>query len=81
MELPFTILRPLDSFSWHSSTSVEISCTKDIVETSSHLEAERPLRRRPLLDLDLELEGDLALLLRLGERERLRESRPPPRPR
>lgn len=33
-----------------------------------------------LLDLDLELEGDLTLL-RLGDRERLRESRPPPTPR
>ena len=48
----------------------------------SHLEAERPRpRRRTLLDLDLELEGVLALRLRLGERDRLRESRPPPTPR
>lgn len=48
---------------------------------SAHLDMERARRRgRALLDLDLELDGVLALL-RLGERDRLRESRQPPTPR
>lgn len=41
---------------------------------------ERALRRGrcALLDLERELEGERALLRFGGERERLRESRPPP---
>lgn len=48
-------------------------------DLSSYLDMERALRRGrwALLDLERELEGVRALLRLTGERERLRESRPP----